>query len=44
MAKNNDIANKKVALGADFNLFFLKKNVLAKTIQINEKLDLCDIK
>ena len=49
--KINDINNKSIVFGGDFNLFFeaklehpaLKKNFLAKLIQIKEKFDLCDI-
>ena len=55
LEKINDINNKSIVFGGDFNLFFeakldaqggnlaLKKKSLAKLIQIKEKFDLCDI-
>ena len=55
LEKIDDINNKSIVFGGDFNLFFeakleeqggypvLKKKSLAKLIQIKEKFDLCDI-
>ena len=55
LEKINDIGNKRIVFGEDFNLFFeaeleaqggnpfLKRKYSAKLIQINEKFDLCDI-
>ena len=55
LEKIDDINNKSIVFGGDFNLFFedklvaqggnsaLKKKSLVKLIQIKENIDLCDI-
>ena len=56
LEKIDDINNKSIVFGGDFNLFFkvkleaqggnpvLKKKSLVKLIQIKQKFDLCDIR
>ena len=55
MLDDIEISNKQIVVGGDFNLIFcckietnggnpvLKKKSLAKLIEINERLNLCDI-
>ena len=55
MPDDTEISNKQIVFGADFNLIFgckfetnvgnpvLKKKSLAKLIEVNESLNLCDI-